>query len=243
MNPLDSAQQEVAEFRDRLLVLADRHLGRHAVKVIGASDLKSALKMQLAGKDDLDALLAQAFTAAATDPALRAEFFSFFWDRMPTGGATARYPILRRFLESGDLLASAFGDMMAGMQRLDFRGRHSFQAMLVQRLKWKTYAKLRRANRDTPELGCSGPEVADENLASDPARAFEDSETTREIMSAIASLRPRERSLVRLFLNGATGQEMALEVGMKPAASRRALQRALTGLRSILIKADRGRLE
>ncbi len=240
MNESDPVQQAVAGFRSRLVILADRHLGSRALEVIEASDLQVALQTQASGQDDLDSLLAQVFEGAEGDPELRAEFFAFFWDRMPTGGSTSRYPILRRFLDSGDLLASAFGDMMEGLSRLEFRGRHSFQAMLVQRMKWKTYSQLRRANRDTPVLGSSGPEFVDGNQASDPATAYEDSEANSEIISAIASLRPRERSLIRLFLNGATGQEMALEVGMRPAASRKALQRALTGLRAILINADRG---
>jgi len=215
--------------RAALVALALDKLGPASAARIEGSELVAARAELDAGHDPTDAVLAEAFACLPGDREVSAEFFGYFWDQLPGILPTARFASLRRFVETGDLAVSVFGDVVEKVDELRFEGRRPFLALLRQRLRWKAYHQVRKS-RTTPTPSGEAPLEAPAT-ANGPQAEAEQREQSRRVALAVGSLHPRDRTLVALFLEGAASQDLAEAIGVNQTAGRQALHRALQRLR------------
>jgi len=184
-------------------------------------------------EDELDQLLNLAFHFRQQIPGVANEFFAFFWDRFPEGIVRGDFPPLRRLIETGDLAASALKDFLADDQGFQFKGRHAFDAWLLQRLKWKAHNKRRNmlAGKRREDLHRSIEDVDFADSQTTPDSAAAQAEQQRAMREIIGKLRPRDRIILRMYSEGASREDMEAELGMTKDALRQALHRALSRLR------------
>ena len=69
---------------------------------------------------------------------------------------------------------------------------------------------------------------------SDPARAVEESELSAQLARAIEAITPSRRPVVRMYLAGYSGEEVAQVMGWTEAKARNLLYRGLADLRERL---------
>ena len=222
--------------RAQLIAWAGEELGAQSSQGLAGFSLAPAEEMLAKGHDLADAALATVYPYLGGCELLRSEFFGYLWNEVSIQGAVRPYFVLSRFVETGDLLASTFGDMMEICTGLDFRGRLAFIAMIRQRIKWKTYRKVEQSARvRTVES------VESESLAVDQPRQLDllaAQESKTQVMEAVARLHAKDRHIISLFLAKKTGAEIAAELGVRPGAARKSLQRALERLRGFMSLVD-----
>jgi RNA polymerase sigma factor (sigma-70 family) len=162
---------------------------------------------------------------------LRREFFGYLWGQADFAGFMRPFRILGRYLETGDVLASSFGDMMELVENLEFRGKKAYFSMARQRLIWKAHQGIRRTGREA-EQDSSG-ELVDERSVS--LNQVESMELRAAVLHAVHQLSERDRTVVRHYLEGRPIKAIAQSVGLSEGGASKALQRALGRLRPLLL--------
>ncbi|MDP6519164.1 MAG: sigma-70 family RNA polymerase sigma factor [Planctomycetota bacterium] len=185
------------------------------------------------GKALEDAVLGQIFRVARSRPDLSDEFMGFFLRGAMTQGSPQVSDGLRRFLDTGDLVQSVFGNIWEGLEDLTFESRGQFFSLISQRMGWKASDKVRALQRDKRR--------EDMRISRDPASfdgAEEDSTTPdheerERLILALLRLPERDQRLLRVYLRGGSSKEIGDELGVTPEAARKALQRAMRRAREV----------
>lgn len=191
------------------------------------------------GVNPEDACLRKLHGKISTHPEIAEEFFAYFFEHLLRLRVVDLYPGLRRFLDTGDLVQSVLGDIWPDLGKLNFESRSEFLSLLRQRMKWKAGDKKRffhaqrrredlRVSATTEEMGVAG-------IAPSALTQQINKEEHNQMLLALFRLPQRDRTLVKLHMRGASGEEMAEKMGLSLVAARKALERALKRVRSLVL--------
>lgn len=180
-----------------------------------------------------DIVLGALYPNLADSEELRREFFGFLWGQSDFAGIMRPYRILGRYLETGDILASSFGDMMELIESLEFRGRRAYFAMLRQRLIWKAHHRLRKDKLYNDQL--QPRDLADHGAGEIWKTSFQ-KELRGLVTASVLTLSSRDQELVKSYLQGRAVKEIAQELKLSQNAGSKALRRALARLKTEMEK-------
>ena len=218
---------DAAEFaREELGPASEELVSRPSCQALILSRLRSGV-----GLPDAVLWLAHRETG---DERVANEFVRFFLTDMMRRGRPEVSAELRRFLDTGDLVQSVLGDVWGEFSRIEFSSRVEFLGLLSKRLRWKASDHSRRLLRDRRREDLrTDLDVID--ILPDRQRTPDQTAALREdaerLKLATAALSPRDRLLVRLYLEGASIQETARKTGLSPGAAKKAVQRAVARVR------------
>jgi RNA polymerase sigma factor (sigma-70 family) len=218
------ASEVLAFARDELGPASERYLADAAVQVLVLAAVRR-------GKSVEDAVLAQVFREVRSRPDLSDEFMGYFLRGAMAGGRTQMSAGLRRFLDTGDLVQSVFGNLWEGWDDLRFETRGQFFALISKRMGWKASDKVRtlRSKRRQEDMRISkDPEdLVQPGEQGSPLELQVQREDRERLILALLRLPERDQRLLRLYLQGGSSKEIGKELGLSPAAARKALQRAM----------------
>lgn len=178
-----------------------------------------------------DVVLGALYPSLVDSEELRREFFGYLWGQADFAGFMRPFRILGRYLETGDILASSFGDMMELVESLEFRGRRAYFSMIRQRLIWKAHQGIRRVKREGDQGDWKEP--VDEQASNLEQLESRDQRTT--ILHAVHQLSERDRAMLSGYLEGRPIKVIGEEFGLSESGASKALQRALSRLRPLLL--------
>ena len=212
--------------REELGPASERYLADAAVQVLVLAAVRR-------GKPLADAVLAQVFRDVRTRPDLSDEFMGYFLRGAMVRGRPQVSAGLRRFLDTGDLVQSVFGNLWEGLEDLKFESRGQFFSLISQRMGWKASDKARALRRDKRR--------EDLRISRDPASLGDDqddseapdSEERERLILALLRLPERDQRLLRIYLRGGSSKEIGDELGVTAEAARKALQRAMRRAREV----------
>ena len=239
MSLSDGATEEQDDRLLEAVEFARGRLGPESERLLREPSQQALLARRLSQGQFLeDAVLAQVFTFLKDRQALQNEFFSYI---LATGHAqfSGLLPAgLRRFLETGDLVQSVFGDLLGDLQSLWFETRSQFLALLLQRLRWKAadHDKQRKAQRRQEQLRVStSPETLQQSdQGPSPASKADDREREERLVLALMRLGTRDREIIKMHLRGEPVERIGESLGLEREAARKALRRALHRARALL---------
>jgi RNA polymerase sigma factor (sigma-70 family) len=231
---------EMLEFsRTRLGNAAQQHIGRPEV-------LAAAVARRRAGRNVEDAVLAEIHAALPGNRALADDFAAYLlFDLMKMGSnSMAASSSLRRFLDTGDLVLSVFGDLWHDVPAVRFESAGQFKTLFAQRLNWKAASNARRYTTDKRGEQHRVPHSLEELdvSASDEApltAAIREEERARLIL-ILLRLPDNHRRILTLHLRGLETAEIARRLGMQPDSARKALSRATEQARKLASQTDGG---
>jgi len=173
---------------------------------------RAVLERVRSGHDLEDAVLAELHAALPARPALADDFAAFLLLDLLTRGydsmsCTSR---LRRFLDTGDLALSVFGEHWHDIPAAHFESAAQMRALAAERLQRATAASVRRL----------------------PAPRPADGERARLILMLLR-LPQADRDVLRLHLQGADPEAIARRLGLGVDVARRTLERALLRARQL----------
>lgn len=224
----NSSQQHL----DRALGFAREQLGPASERLVSSAASQALILSRVrAGVAVEDAVLAEVHRAARVDQRAADEFLAYFLDDAHRRGSRLLSDGLRRFLETGDLVQSVFGEVWSSIADLQFETRAQFVALLAQRLRWKATDKARRMQSERRNEHNRHPLPVDElSIPADdrpPSSNLGRQEETEEMIARLLRLPERDQQLVRLHLRGADMQAIADATGLSPDTARKALSRAI----------------
>jgi len=230
---------------DQALAFAREQLGPASERIVSAAASQALILSRVrAGMAVEDAVLAEVHRAARADRRAADEFLAYFLDDAHRRGSRLLSDGLRRFLETGDLVQSVFGEVWTSIADLQFETRAQFVALLAQRLRWKATDKARRMQSQRRNEQNRHPLPVDElSLAAEdrpPSSNIGRREETEEMIARLLRLPERDQTLVRLHLRGASHQEMAEATGLSPDTARKALSRAIERIQNRVADGPRG---
>jgi len=216
-------------------LMAER-LGPASAERVGHATAEQAASA-LQGCDDLlDAaltLLHRALTEGGPDlNRERREFHGFIYQEcLHRRGVTAHYPRIRSTYETHDLLSEVLMDLLEPSSKVEFFGLVPFCSLVVMRMAWRASEISRRMqNRGVPSLELDS-RPGDSETSQDISAQSED---ISNVQAALGQLHPRERTLLEHYLEGVSSAAIGEMMDMKPAAVRKAIQRAMVHLRARL---------
>ena len=231
---LPDSAAAAADFAERLGPASRRQVA------LPASQAAIAARVA-AGRNIEDAVLAELHAHLSDNRQLADEFAAFFlYDLMKLGQLSMTTSSrLRRFLDTGDLVLSVFGDVWGDVAGLRFDTRQQFNALFAKRLDWKAADQARRlgTQRRADDRRVDTP--ADElELAHAPSESAPLSNAIREeereqLILLLLRLKERDRRLLTAHLKGRSPVEIAAELGIEVASARRALERAIAQARAL----------
>jgi RNA polymerase sigma factor (sigma-70 family) len=238
-DPQDAA---LGRLNERILDFARTELGPSSERALRSAAAREPVHARLrAGQPLEDAVLAQIHARIGNDRRLADEFAAYFlFDLMKMGKlsmtSTNR---LRRFLDTGDLVLSVFGDLWEGVDSLKFESRGQFKALFARRLDWKASDQARRMDtgrrredlRADESLRECDMRVAETETAPVPG-AIRREERERLIL-ILLRLKERDRRLLGMHLKGLSVEAIATELGLSNDAARKALSRAIEQARQL----------
>lgn len=222
----------------RALIFAREQLGPASERVLMDPQVQTVVLARMrAGSALEDAVLAEVFRAGASDRRTADEFLGYLLPSLMDRAHPHLTRGLRRFLDTGDLVQSVLGDLWPELLELRFETRAQFVSLLAQRLRWKasnTRRSLERGRR-REDLRVPGPseelDLAD-NVPT-PASDLGAREARDLLILALMRLSERDQLILRMHLKAEPLEVIASELGMKPEAARKALQRAIRRAREI----------
>ena len=142
---------------------------------------------------------------------------------------------LRRFLDTGDLVLSVFGDVWADFGDVAFTSRAQYRRLFAQRLEWKAADQARRMTASTRREDLRSSQQPDELHGGheDPLRDAIRKEEREQLILLLLRLKDRERRLLSLHLKGEPLDAIAAAEGLSPEAARKALARAIEQARQL----------
>ena len=222
------------EFADVLGPACRRSLGRPGV-------IEALMAEVQGGRDLEDAVLAHLHGQLLADRQLSDEFAAYFlYDLMKMGKtAMTTSSKLRRFLDTGDLVLSVFGDMWGDIATMQFESRRQFKSLFAQRMGWKAADKarrlstVRRAEDRRVDLPTIAFEAVREQSEQAPLPAAIREEERERLILILLRLEERDRKLLTLHLKGRSTEEIGRELDLSPEAARKALWRAIRKARAL----------
>ena len=151
---------------------------------------------------------------------------------------------LRRFLDTGDLVLSVFGDLWGDLGGLRFESRHQFTALFAQRMGWKAADQARRMTaqrRSEDRRVAAAPEDLElpaEGGDAQPLHLAIQSEEKQRLILILLRLKERDRELLTLHLKDLSLEAIAERTGLKYDAARQALGRAIRRARELAAASD-----
>lgn len=211
---------------------AREHLGPSSAHRLGLIQERAVFLSVLKERGRIeDAVLAWAKQAAATDAGVADEFAASFLRDLARIGRRMRRDDLKRYLDTGDLVQSALGDIWPDLQSIKFETRGRFLAYLAKRLGWKAgdrRRQLRSARRAEDRRVHPSPSEWDVASTEDsPSTLAAADEEQERLALLLVRLPERERDLTRLLLEGRPLPEIASQLGLSYNATRMAIQRAI----------------
>jgi RNA polymerase sigma factor (sigma-70 family) len=222
---------EITEFSKTLGPYSERQLERPEHRDAVRDRVKEGRSLQ-------DAVLAVVHGLIAEDRRIADEFAAYFLlDLMKMGkvpmASTSR---LRRFLDTGDLVNSVFGDLWGDLTTLRFDTGSEFKALFVQRMRWKAADQARKYGKQQiagePVLEADA-EITDRRVDDAPLQATIREEEKQQLILILLRLKPRDRKLLTLHLRDVPLTKIAEEMNLNYDAARKALSRAITQARSL----------
>lgn len=237
------SEQERREDGEYALAFAREHLGPNSASLVSRPEIASVIQRHIdRGDSTEDAVLKELHIRCAEQSQIADEFLQYFLCDLLRMRVTDLYPVLRRFLDTGDIVQSVLGDIWPELADLEFRNRASFLSLLSQRLKWKAEDKRRgllAARRQENRRVESNPELLPLGSSSDLGlEKLQRAEEQDRLLRAILRLSPRDRKLVRLHLQGAGHKELGEALDLSSEAARKALGRAIKRVTNIVQKGD-----
>jgi RNA polymerase sigma factor (sigma-70 family) len=223
----DPAEREIVEF-------AQARLGRASLHHVSSPEvMASIVARRRPGISLEDAVLAEIHAGLPGHRALADEFAAYLlYDLMKMGSnSMTASSSLRRFLDTGDLVLSVFGDLWHDIPAVRFESCAQYKTLFAQRLNWKAASSARRFTRDRRSEQHRVPESPDElDVAGDDggaplAAAIREEERARLIL-ILLRLNDRDRQILTLHLKGLSRDEIAQRLGLQYDAARKALGRA-----------------
>jgi RNA polymerase sigma factor (sigma-70 family) len=221
----------------QLQTFAQTHLGPASAHHLTTPHIQASIEARIvSGLAPEDAFLAVLHTLARQERAVGDEFFAYFLQDARYRGQKLLSEGLRRFLETGDLVQSVFGDVWTSLTDLPFESRAQFSALLAQRLRWKAIDKARMLQAERRRDDARHPEPVEElPLTTEdhsPSSQVSRGEQTERLVLRLMRLPERDRLLVRMHLRGAKLEELAVAIGTNKDAARKALARAIARLQA-----------
>lgn len=228
---------EPIEIIERSQRFAREELGPYSERLVATPEVQALLLSRVRGGVLLeDAVLQEVHLASKHSSQAADEFLGYFLDDAYRRGRRLLSDDMRRFLETGDLVQSVFGEVWSSIADLHFETRAQFFALLGQRLRWKAVDKARRLNAERrKEVGRHPLSIDDLALPAEekpPSSHLGRHEETQQMVLRLLKLSERDQLLVRMHLRGASYQDMAEATGMAPEAARKALNRAIERIQS-----------
>ncbi len=222
-----------------VLRFAEEKLGPATCALLSEPEGRAFVREKIgAGAEPADAVLAFAHRQAAAHPRVADEFTAFFLADLLRLGRGRLSAGLRRFLDTGDLVQSVFGDLWPELAGLEFRTRAQFLSLLAGRLRWKIADRdraFRGPRRREDRREALPPEDAVEaGPGGSPASLAASAEERERLILVLLRLPPRDRRLLTLFLKGEPVEAIAREEGLALDAARKALQRAIRRARALV---------
>ncbi len=236
----DPLEREVVEF-------AQARLGRAALHHVSRPEVMAAIAARRRPGISLeDAVLAEIHAGLAGQRALADEFAAYFlYDLMKMGSnSMAASSSLRRFLDTGDLVLSVFGDLWHDIPAVRFESCAQFQTLFAQRLNWKAASTARGFSRDRRSEQRRLAEPADElevaagDDGGTPLAAAIREEERARLNLILLRLNDRDRQILTLHLKGLSRDEIAQRLGLQYDAARKALARAIEQARRLASECD-----
>lgn len=222
----------------RVLEFARGQLGPRSERCLREPGALDAVRTRIeAGAELADAVLGHVHSRLKKDPRLADEFAAHFvFDLMLMGRISmASSSRLRRFLDTGDLVLSVFGDVWADFGDVAFTSRNQYKKLFAQRLDWKAADQVRRMTASTRREDLRSPQHPDElhGTQDEPLRDAIRKEERERLILLLLRLKDRERRLVSLHLKGEPIEAIAASEGLTPEAARKALARAIEQARQL----------
>jgi RNA polymerase sigma factor (sigma-70 family) len=224
---------------DRILEYARTRLGPRSERKLREPGHLEAVRARIAAGAELpDAVLGQIHSCLRQNRPLADEFAAHFvFDLMLMGRISmASSSRLRRFLDTGDLVLSVFGDVWAEFEEMRFESRNQYKRLFAQRLSWKAADQARRMTASTRREDLRTQQQPDElhdSPATDPLRHAIRKEEREQLILLLLRLKDRERRLLSLHLKGEPLEAIAAAEGLSQEAARKALARAIEEARRI----------
>ena len=193
-----------------------------------------------------DAVLAEVHARVGEDRRVADEFVAYFlFDLMKMGRISMSHSSrLRRFLDTGDLVLSVFGDLWGDLAGLRFESRNQFTSLFAQRMGWKAADQARRLQskrRSEDRRVAQSPEDLDLSAAGaeeQPLRLAIQNEEKQRLILILLRLKDRDRELLTLHLKDTPLDAIAEQLGLKYDAARQALSRAIQRARQLAVQSD-----
>jgi RNA polymerase sigma factor (sigma-70 family) len=241
-----SPSGEPAVSDEQILEFALSQLGPRSERHLRSDGLPDVRQRLAQGAELPDAVLGHIHSRLKLDPRLADEFAAHFvLDLMLMGRISmASSSRLRRFLDSGDLVLSVFGDVWAEFEDVRFESRSQYKRFFAQRLQWKAADQARRMTASTRREDLRVAEQPEElehraAPAPDPLRDAIRSEDRQRLILLLLRLKDRERRLLTQHLKGETLEAIAAAEGLSTDATRKALARAIEQAREYAARQSR----
>ncbi len=233
---------ESGDVDSRMVEFARVELGPASEKRLADPAVRAAVRERLKrGLSLADAVVGEMHACLNSDRRVADEFVAYFLiDLMRVGrlsmSASNR---LRRFLDTGDLVMSVFGDLWTDLGDLRFESRNQFTALFAKRMGWKAVDQVRRLqskrraedmrlHQDPEEL-----DVGTTDAGTAPLPEAIRKEEREQLILILLRLKDRDRAILTLHLQNRSIDAIATELGLSYDAARQALNRAIERARLI----------
>ncbi len=226
----------------RVLEFAHTQLGPASERLLRQPELLDAVVGEVRGGRLLaDATLGCVYRHLQGQRQLADEFAGYFlFDLMRIGKTSmSNSAQLRRFLDTGDLVLSVFGDLWTDFSDLEFQSSVQFKSLFAKRINWKAIDQSRKFNgmtrREDRRLAQQPDELdlpAVDGAGSPLPQAIRAEERDLFIL-ILLRLEPRDRQLLTLRLRGLPLEDVAQSLGLSVDAARKATDRAIFKARQL----------
>ncbi len=230
---------------DEIFAYARKHLGPVSESYVRRPDVLVLVRGRLGDGQPLeDAVLGAVHGGIGKSRRVADEFANYFLtDLMQMGKLSmSTSSRLRRFLDTGDLVLSVFGDVWGDLADLEFTSRSSFTSLFAQRMTWKAADRSRqlttkrRAEDKRVSQTVEEIDLADKNTDS-TAQAIRQEQTER-LMLVLLRMKDRDRRILTMHWKGESIEAIASELGLSYHAARVARTRAIKQARALATPLD-----
>ena len=190
-----------------------------------ASTIREALTT---GVPVRDAVLKCVHEASADNSILLGEFLMHYMGMLLERAAYHARP-MQRDCSGQDLAQSIYKDLLPTISELDFQSEPAFLSLLLTRLGWKAgdHQRRSRTERRREDLRVdydATHETFEGNGPSSPS-ILSSKEELEALMGRVGELKPRDRTLLNLFLGGKSALQVGEYLGISSDAARKRLER------------------
>lgn len=232
----------------RILAFARTEFGPISERHFQNPEARAAVRRRMAAGADLtDGVLAELHGHLGGNRRIADEFAAYFlFDLMKMGKTSmASTSKLRRFLDTGDLVLSVFGDIWVDIAQLRFESRQQFKSLFAQRMNWKAADQARRLDTGRRQEDRRVPEqpedldLRDLDSASAPLSNSIQKEERERLILILLRLNDRDRQLLSCRLRGESVQQIAEKMDLSYDTARKAVSRAIDHARDLAAQSMR----